>query len=177
LNKNDINITVDERVLTIEAERREEKKLRSPTTSNQSSSIQTANNQSNQSMNSSTSNTSTSSPPSSTPSTTAGTGSGTSGTPGTSGTAGPSSKEEKYPDADEMKVSTTDQQKSMMTDDNDVSYHHMESFYGRVSRRVQLPEDARVEELTAKYEDGIIKIDIPRSQQEPKPRGRKIELQ
>jgi len=41
-------------------------------------------------------------------------------------------------------------------------YDYIESTYGRVERSFPLPDDVDVNSLSAKYEDGVIKINIPR---------------
>ena len=164
LDKKDISITVDDRVLSIEAERREEKRIRrSPNTDNSSGSSP--------SHQSATANSSNAANATSNPS---------------SPVAKAQSSEAKYPTEESARSDTampdataenpTAAQSSAQMEDDGVDYHHVESFYGRVSRRVQLPEDARVDELTAKYEDGIIKITVPRAE-EQKRLGRRIEVQ
>jgi hypothetical protein len=43
-------------------------------------------------------------------------------------------------------------------------YDYIESTYGQIQRSFTLPEDVEPSGLTAKYEDGVIKIHIPRLQ-------------
>ena len=187
VDKSDIRITVDDHVLSIEAERRGEKTIRRPTTTMPSTTTSTSSQPAQEA-------THTGEKATTTQSSTAGTtqasqSSPSSSTSSQSNASGASTApvetkeaktEEKYPDPSDPQDTTT------MTDaphggegeggDEDVAVHHVESWYGRVSRRVQLPEDARVEELTARYEDGIIHITVPRTQ-EQKTRGRRIEIQ
>jgi len=45
---------------------------------------------------------------------------------------------------------------------NQSEYSYRESFVGSVERQVLLPEDANLDGLAAKFQDGIITIDIPK---------------
>jgi HSP20 family molecular chaperone IbpA len=128
LKKEDINITVDDGVLTIEAERKETRGGQKEPTSSSTSSTQSAEEKTGEEKTA-----------------------GTEGSP--SSTASPTTEV-----------------------DEDVNYHHVESFYGRVTRSIQLPDDARVDELTAKYEDGVIKIEVPRKKEQRK-EAKKIQIQ
>jgi len=53
------------------------------------------------------------------------------------------------------------------------NYTRIESFFGRFERAFKLPADADLDNIEAKYEDGVLKIFIPRKQ---KPEGKKIEI-
>ena len=53
------------------------------------------------------------------------------------------------------------------------NYTRIESFFGRFERSFKLPPDADLDNIEAKYEDGVLKIFIPRKQ---KPEGKKIEI-
>jgi len=44
----------------------------------------------------------------------------------------------------------------------DIEYHFMESSYGLVERSVTLPEDVDIEKLSAKYENGVLKLELKR---------------
>ncbi len=52
-------------------------------------------------------------------------------------------------------------------------YTKIETFFGRFERAFKLPADADTENIEAKFEDGVLKIFIPRKQ---KPEGKKIEV-
>jgi len=52
------------------------------------------------------------------------------------------------------------------------NYTRIESFFGRFERSFKLPQDAD-ENIEAKYENGVLKLFIPRK---TKPEGRKIEI-
>jgi len=156
LDKKDIKLTVDDGVLTIEAERRESRPSSSSTstpsttsTSPQTSVETKADEKTGADSNAATANTqSTESSQSSQPAT-------TSSSSSSSSSPAPSTES---------------------ADDDGLSVHHVESFYGRVERSVQLPEDARVDELTAKYENGVIKIEIPRAHEQKK-EAKRIDIQ
>jgi HSP20 family protein len=53
------------------------------------------------------------------------------------------------------------------------NYTRIESFFGRFERSFKLPADADADAIEAKYEDGVLRLYIPRRQ---KPEGKKIEI-
>ena len=53
------------------------------------------------------------------------------------------------------------------------NYTRIESFFGRFERSFRLPPDADAENIEAKYENGVLKLFIPRK---TKPEGKKIEI-
>ena len=53
------------------------------------------------------------------------------------------------------------------------NYTRIESFFGRFERAFKLPPDADLDNIEAKYEDGDLKIFIPKKQ---KPEGKRIEV-
>ncbi|WP_024789624.1 Hsp20/alpha crystallin family protein [Lebetimonas sp. JH292] len=53
------------------------------------------------------------------------------------------------------------------------NYTRIESFFGRFERSFKLPSDADAEKIEAKFEDGVLKVFIPRK---PKAEGKKIEI-
>ena len=53
------------------------------------------------------------------------------------------------------------------------NYTRIESFFGRFERSFKLPPDADAENIEAKYENGVLKLFIPRK---TKPEGKKIEI-
>jgi len=53
------------------------------------------------------------------------------------------------------------------------NYTRIESFFGRFERAFKLPNDADLDNIEAKYEDGVLKVFIPKKQ---KPEGKKIEI-
>jgi len=53
------------------------------------------------------------------------------------------------------------------------NYTRIESFFGRFERSFKLPADADSDNIEAKYENGVLKLFIPKR---PKPEGKKIEI-
>lgn len=53
-------------------------------------------------------------------------------------------------------------------------YHRVESRYGKFTRSFMLPDNVDGESITAKYEDGLLKIDIAKSEEKI---SKKIEIQ
>jgi len=53
------------------------------------------------------------------------------------------------------------------------NYTRIESFFGRFERSFKLPADADVDNIEAKYENGVLKIFIPKKE---KSSGKKIEI-
>lgn len=178
MDKKDIQVTVEDGVLTIQAERKESRRAANKqSTSSPSSKANPAGNDSTPQSNSESQQSSAemkypteekeekTAPPTATQSSSSSAASNSAETTKESVSSGSDAK-------------TADSSSTMEVengDDDDVNFHHVESFYGRVERSVQLPEDAKVDDLTAHYENGILKIDIPRVEQKTK--GRKIEIQ
>ncbi len=48
----------------------------------------------------------------------------------------------------------------------DENYHRKERFYGKFERVIPLPADVKVEEAKAEYQDGVLKLVIPKAVQE-----------
>jgi HSP20 family protein len=46
------------------------------------------------------------------------------------------------------------------------NYYRRERFYGKFERVIPLPADVKIEEAKAEYQDGILKLTIPKSVQE-----------
>lgn len=53
-------------------------------------------------------------------------------------------------------------------------YHRVESRYGKFTRSFMLPDNVDEESISAKYEDGLLKIDIAKSEEKI---SKKIEIQ
>ncbi len=53
------------------------------------------------------------------------------------------------------------------------NYTRIESFFGRFERAFKLPNDADLDNIDAKFENGVLKVFIPRK---AKPEGKKIEV-
>ncbi|CAG8689515.1 1678_t:CDS:2 [Dentiscutata erythropus] len=48
--------------------------------------------------------------------------------------------------------------------------------YGSFTRAITLPRNVKITDITAKFENGILEVKLPKDQSE-KPSGRKIEIQ
>ena len=68
--------------------------------------------------------------------------------------------------------------KSESSDENqEQGYHRREFSYSSFERRFQLPPNVRDEEISASYEDGILKLKLPKlSEEEAQPKKRQIEI-
>lgn len=53
------------------------------------------------------------------------------------------------------------------TEDTKGTYVRKERFSGKCSRRFYVGEDIRQEDISAHFEDGLLKIDVPKKQPEP----------
>jgi len=65
-------------------------------------------------------------------------------------------------------------ERKLQKKDENEKYTRIESFFGRFERAFKLPADADTENIAAKFEEGVLKIFIPRRQ---KPEGKKIQIQ
>jgi len=131
VDKKDINITVEDGILTIKAERKEERKEKYNKNNN--------NNQATQTQTGATTTTTETSNQDNATATTA-------------------------TSADNTTTSaTTDSSSTAGTEvDDDVQYDYVESSYGTVQRSFSLPDDVDVTRLSARHENGVVKITIPR---------------
>jgi HSP20 family protein len=50
------------------------------------------------------------------------------------------------------------------------NYHRMERSYGRFERSFQLPEEVKPEQIKAVYQDGVLSVEIPKTEK-PKPKS------
>jgi len=153
VSKEDLRITINDNVLTIEAERREEKRQGNTKKQQQQQQQQQ-------------------------PATSTATTSSDSST--TTSTADIKTEviDEKNDETNNTLQANNNESKDLtdQNNDNDVEYHHVESFYGHVQRSIALPDDVNTEDLTAKYDNGVLKINIPRLQ-EKKQRQQQIQIQ
>jgi len=83
---------------------------------------------------------------------------------------------DRTPDHNLKSESVKKKSKADMSDSDEGHYSYIESVYGQVQRSFTLPEDVDAGGLSAKYEDGVIKIHIPRIPQQKAQRQR-ISLQ
>jgi len=59
------------------------------------------------------------------------------------------------------------------TEKKDKKYFSRESYYGAFERSIRLPAEAQVENVEAKFKDGVLNVVLPRS---GKTRSKKIEV-
>ena len=59
-------------------------------------------------------------------------------------------------------VLTISSEKEESTENNDEKYNRKEYNYSSFSRSFSLPEEINKEKIEAKYEDGVLKISLPR---------------
>lgn len=51
-----------------------------------------------------------------------------------------------------------------LSEDNDKTYHRMESRYGRFQRGIRLGEDLDTDQVDAEYRDGVLRISVPKTE-------------
>lgn len=59
-------------------------------------------------------------------------------------------------------------ERSFQKEDNGETYHRVESQYGSFNRSFQLPDNVDEESINAKYEDGLLKISVDKSEDKVK---------
>ncbi len=67
-------------------------------------------------------------------------------------------------------------EKRQETEDEEEGFHRVERSYGRFRRILSLPEDADPDGISARFRDGVLKIQVPRTGESPGPGGRRIEI-
>jgi HSP20 family protein len=66
-------------------------------------------------------------------------------------------------------VLTLKGEKKANHEDKKLNYHRVERFFGKFERSLRLPQSVKTDEIKAKYENGILTVTIPKSE-EAKPR-------
>lgn len=61
---------------------------------------------------------------------------------------------------------TIEAEKKEKIEDKQKNYHRVESFYGTFSRSIQIPKSVDYENVKAKFEDGVLKIELPKSKED-----------
>lgn len=74
-------------------------------------------------------------------------------------------------DGNTLQISGEKQQKD---EDKDKTYHRVETEYGYFHRSFNLPESAKTEDINAEYEDGVLKINVPKDKE--KTETKKIDI-
>ena len=73
-----------------------------------------------------------------------------------------------------LKISAKVEEKK---DDEESNYLHKERYYGECTRSFYVGEDIKEEEISAEFNNGILKIDIPKKdEEETVPEKRQIEI-
>lgn len=62
-------------------------------------------------------------------------------------------------------VLTIKGEKKEKKEDKDTKFYRRESTYGAFQRTLSLPKDTQNDKVTAKFEDGILKIEIPKMEE------------
>lgn len=75
----------------------------------------------------------------------------------------------------EDNVLTISGDRKLEKEDKNKTYHRVESQYGSFSRSFNLPEDAKSGDISASYENGILKVRVPKDIKKTK--SRKINIQ
>ncbi len=78
-------------------------------------------------------------------------------------------------DDDTHMLTISGEQKTEQKEENE-KYHVMERGYGSFTRRFRLPDNANTQEIKAKLEDGVLRLNIPKVEQAQK-KVKQIELE
>lgn len=70
---------------------------------------------------------------------------------------------------------TIEGERKFESESKDKNYHRRESFYGKFSRSFTLPEDVMKDKIDASYENGILTITLPKSE-EAKPKEIEVKI-
>jgi len=76
-------------------------------------------------------------------------------------------------DGDDLIIAGEKRQESK---EDEEGFHRIERSYGRFRRVLTLPDDADPDHIRAQFENGVLKIEIPRREGSEKPGARKIEI-
>ncbi len=77
-------------------------------------------------------------------------------------------------DVDEGRLTISSQKEENKTEEND-NYKRREYNYSSFSRSFTLPENVKSEDIKAKYEDGILRLTVPKRQEQERPK-KKIKI-
>ena len=84
-------------------------------------------------------------------------------------------KEEVKIEVEDGRILQISGERSKEEEQKNEKYHRVERSRGKFLRRFQLPENAKVEEVKAAMENGVLTVTVPK-QQEPKPYVKSIEI-
>lgn len=65
-------------------------------------------------------------------------------------------------------------EKEQKDEDKDKTYHRVESAYGYFHRSFNLPDNAKVDNINAEFENGVLKVEIPKDKE--KTETKKIDI-
>ena len=82
-------------------------------------------------------------------------------------------KEDIVVEVNDNVLSISGERKERVEEEREGERVQREIVYGRLDRTVTLPRDANVDEITSKYEEGVLTITVPKTQQEAE-KGRRI---
>ncbi|KAK7364852.1 hypothetical protein VNO80_13596 [Phaseolus coccineus] len=88
-------------------------------------------------------------------------------------------KEEVKVEVDEGRVLHISGERKIHVDEDDKNnnkWHHIERFHGRFQRRFKLPENAKVDQVRASMENGVLVVTIPK-QEVKKPQTKVIQIE
>lgn len=83
------------------------------------------------------------------------------------------SKEDIKLDLEDKKLTISAERKKE-SEESEVKYHTVESFFGKFSRRFNLPKNSDAENISAEFKNGILVVSIPKS--EPAKSTKSIEI-
>ena len=90
--------------------------------------------------------------------------------------AAPGLKKEDFKIAVDGNMLTISSEKEENKEEKDEKYTRKEYNYSSFSRSFTLPEEVNQEKIDAKYEDGVLKISLPRKEEAKKASAKKIDV-
>jgi HSP20 family protein len=88
--------------------------------------------------------------------------------------AAPGMKKEDFKIDVDGNILTISSEKEENKEDKNKKFTRKEYSYSSFSRCFSLPEEIKQEKINAKYEDGVLKISLPRKEESKKPATKKI---
>ena len=88
--------------------------------------------------------------------------------------AAPGMKKEDFKIDVDGNILTISSEKEENKEDKNKKFTRKEYSYSSFSRSFSLPEEIKQEKINAKYEDGVLKITLPRKEESKKPVAKKI---
>lgn len=74
----------------------------------------------------------------------------------------------------ENDVLTITGERKVQVEQNDSRLHRSERYFGRFSRALRFPGDARPDQISATFKDGVLEVTVPKSEEA---KARKIQVQ